>query len=52
MTAIFLALLVTQGARAGIAQKRKAVDALVTVLPLDLHTGTGGDVHFDGFWIG
>jgi len=52
VTAILLALFVAQGARTGVTQKRKAIDALVAVLPLDLHTGTGGDVYFDGFWIG
>jgi hypothetical protein len=52
VTAVLLALFVTQGARAGITQKRKAVNGAMAVLPLDLYARTGGDVNFDGFWIG
>ena len=49
---VTLAFFVAQCAGAGIAKKRKRINAAMTVLPLDLHTGAGGYIHFYGFWIG
>jgi len=47
LAAILLALLIAQRAGAGITQEYKRIAAAVTVLPLDVHTGTGGLVDFD-----
>src|SRR5271170_7880380 len=51
LTAILLALFVAQSAGAGIPQERKAIDAVMAVLPLDVHAGAGSDIDFDGFGI-
>src|ERR1039458_10116264 len=51
LAAVLGALFLAQRTRAGIAQKGKAVNAAMPVLPLDVHTGAGGDVDFNRFRI-
>src|SRR5260370_19716190 len=46
-----LAIFLTGGARAGIAQPLEVVVALVPVIPLNVHSCTGGDVHIHRFWV-
>ena len=45
----FATLVVTQCTGTGIAQERKWVVGGVAVLPLDVHSRAGGQVHFDRF---
>src|SRR5262249_9791289 len=52
LAAFLLALVVTERARAGVAEENKAVVGFVAVLPLDVHAVAGGKVDFDGRGIG
>jgi len=52
LTAILPAFFIAQSARACVAQKRKAVEAVVSVLPHNIYAGAGADVDLHGFGIG
>src|SRR5947209_5504012 len=47
LTSIRGALLRTSGARTRIPQPLKGILALMSVLPFNIHTSTGGDVYLD-----
>ena len=46
------AFIVAHGAWTGVSQEGKSVVRKMTVFPLDVHTGSFGQVDFHGFWIG
>lgn len=48
---MIVALFRAGGAGAGVAQPLKAKVRAMAVVPLDIHSGTGGDVDFDGLGI-
>src|ERR1700686_4114686 len=51
-TSRLAALIFAHGARAGIAQVDEAIVRDVAVVPLNIDTGTGREIHLHGFWIG
>jgi hypothetical protein len=51
-TPSFPSLLFAHGTRAGIAQVDEAVVRNVTIVPFNVHTGTGCEVYLDGLGIG
>ena len=51
LAATLSTFIVTQGARAGISQKRKRVPRNVPVFPLNLDTGPSRQIDFDRFWV-
>jgi len=48
---MIVALFRAGGARAGVAQPLETKVGAMAVVPLDVHSGTGSDVHFDGLGI-